>query len=83
MKITENTILITGGGSGIGRGLAEAFRRLGNQVIIVGRRKEILAETAAANPGMDFLVLDTKDRAAVGTAVTEVLWPISQVECGL
>ena len=63
MKTHSNHILITGGGSGIGRGLAEAFHALGNQVIIAGRRKQILDQTTQANPGMASYVVDLQDPA--------------------
>jgi uncharacterized oxidoreductase len=65
MDANHNVILITGGGSGIGRGLAEAFHALGNQILIAGRRKQALEHTVRSNPGMTSYAVDLQDPAAI------------------
>ena len=72
MNISGNTILITGGGAGIGRGLAEALHGLGNQVVIAGRRKTVLDETIAANPGMKSATLNIEDPEAIKAFAAQI-----------
>jgi len=72
MKVSNNTILITGGTSGIGRGLAEALSKLGNKVIVAGRRKKLLEEIANANPDIEGIELDVSDQKSIAKAVQTV-----------
>ena len=73
MKLTGNTILITGGGSGIGRGLAEALHQRKNQVIISGRRKDRLIEVAKANPGMTWVELNIEDPVNISAVAAKMI----------
>lgn len=65
MEISGNTILITGGGSGIGRALAHRFNDLGNAVIVTGRHMAPLTETIGERKHMSAYLLDVEDPAAI------------------
>lgn len=58
MNLSGNTILITGGASGIGLAFAENFMKAGNKVIIVGRRENKLAEAKEKFPELHTRVCD-------------------------
>ena len=63
MELKGNTILITGGGSGIGLGLAEKFVALGNRVIVAGRTPSKLKDAQAV--GCEVVSLDVGDQKSV------------------
>ncbi len=65
MKLTGNTILITGGGSGIGEALAHRFHDRGDTVIVAGRRLDALERAAEGRANIHVLTLDVEDPAAI------------------
>ncbi len=72
MQMTGNTILITGGTSGIGRALAEAFHDRGNRVIVTGRRSCLLDEVAVNRPGLIGIPLDLNDDLSVSETTEQI-----------
>ena len=73
MNLEGNTILITGGSSGIGRALAEALHARGNKVVIAARRREALAKTVNANSGIEAVELDVTSRESIAKASVEIV----------
>lgn len=71
MKINQNTILITGGGSGIGMALAKAFVAAGNEVIICGRNLAKLEAACQAVPALQRLQCDISDEASIRRMLDE------------
>lgn len=65
MKTSGNTILMTGGGSGIGAALAHRFHDRGDTVIIAGRREDALRQAAAGRERIHVMTLDVEDPAAI------------------
>src|ERR1700730_4767936 len=73
MILTSDAIFITGGGSGIGRGLAEALHKRENLVIISGRRRSHLEATTQANPGMVSVELDLQDAKSIASVAKKLI----------
>jgi uncharacterized oxidoreductase len=81
MRVRSNTIFITGGGSGIGRGLAEAFHQLGNRVVIGGRREHVLKAACDANAGMSYVVVDVASADSIRAAARRVVSEFPELNC--
>jgi uncharacterized oxidoreductase len=69
MKISGNTVLITGGATGIGYAMAESFLEAGNAVIICGRREERLLEAQKKHPDFHIKVCNVAEEAGRRTLV--------------
>lgn len=73
MRSSGNTILLTGGGSGIGRALARALHDRGDRVVVAGRREAALRETAEGRPGISWLTFDAADAASTRAFAAEAV----------
>lgn len=73
MKTSGNTILMTGGGSGIGEALAHRLHDRGDTVIIAGRREEALQQAAEGRDRIHTMILDVEDTAGIQAFAEKVV----------
>lgn len=73
MKQSGNTILITGGGSGIGEALAHRLHDAGNTVIVAGRRREALDAAIAGRANMHAMTLDIDSAEAIEAFAADLI----------
>lgn len=81
MTFKPHTALVTGGGTGIGRGLAEALHKRGTKVIIAGRRQEVLEGVCADNKGMEWVLLDVADPDSITKCRDDLLAKHPELDC--
>ena len=72
MKLTDRTILITGGSAGIGLAFARKFLELGNEVIVTGRRQAVLDEVKTNYPKLHTIQNDVADPAQIAALAARV-----------
>src|SRR2546427_926358 len=72
MKLTNRTILITGGSAGIGLAFALKFAELGNEVIVTGRRESVLEEVKKRHPKLNTIPSDVADPAQIAALAARV-----------
>lgn len=81
MELKDRTVLITGGSSGIGKGLAEMFYRFDSHVIVTGRKEAPLQKLCEKNPGMQYFVMDVASPESVRQAVQKIESEHPRLDC--
>jgi uncharacterized oxidoreductase len=69
MNLSGNTVLITGGSSGIGYAMAQAFLAAGSKVIVCARHERRLTDAQRKHPGLHVRVCDVADESSHGIGI--------------